>query len=271
MTAYGCCVAVDLPRSLTPSLSAAMPPGYSIHVDGPVPQRLWSMSFASDGSVQAFAEGGVLVTDPDVSLVRDVLVSDLELWVAEHSPERVFVHAGCVAIGDRAIVLPGRSMAGKSTLVEALTLAGATYFSDEYALIDSQGFVWPYARPLSIRPADGGRQRRLPLSELGGSVGHTPARVALICNLRYDPEGPWEVREVRQGEVVLSLIDNAVAARRSPEAVLTALVAATEGVTAIRGTRDDAGFAARRLLEFARALQPAIDPSQGFPFVGSAI
>jgi hypothetical protein len=46
------------------------------------------------------------------------LRSALEIAIATHAPDRVFLHAGAVADGEgRAVLLPGRSSAGKTTLV----------------------------------------------------------------------------------------------------------------------------------------------------------
>src|SRR5687768_17180193 len=63
------------------------------------------------------------------------LENALQATVAAHARGRVFVHAGVVGWRGRAIVLPGRSFAGKSTLVRALLAAGATYYSDEFAVL----------------------------------------------------------------------------------------------------------------------------------------
>ncbi len=88
-----------------------------------------------------------------------IFESDLQLYVADMAPDRVFVHAGVVVCQGRGILLPGRSFSGKSTLVAELIRAGAEYYSDEYAVLDSTGSVHPYPRPLSIR------QRRLGRNE----------------------------------------------------------------------------------------------------------
>ena len=45
----------------------------------------------------------------------EYLIGELELWVAEHAVDRVFVHAGVVAFEGRALLLPGRSLSGKTT------------------------------------------------------------------------------------------------------------------------------------------------------------
>jgi len=83
--------------------------------------------------------------------VFEAFETDLQLYVAEMAPRRLFVHAGVVGWRGQAIIIPGRTFTGKTTLVAALVKAGATYYSDEYAVLDVRGRVHPYARPLGIR------------------------------------------------------------------------------------------------------------------------
>lgn len=111
----------------------------------------------------------------------------------------IFVHAGAVAWHNRAIVVPGRTLSGKSTLVAALVRAGATYYSDEYTVIGPDGLVRPYARMLSIRPPGGGPGLRTPVSELGGTAGTEPVQMALVAHLRYDVATGWSVEELSRG------------------------------------------------------------------------
>src|SRR5205814_290720 len=102
---------------------------------------------------------------------------NLRLFVAAQAKDRVFVHAGVVAARGGAIVIPGRTFTGKSTLVAALVEAGAAYYSDEYAVLDERGRVHPFAKPISIRGAHGGRGRRLPVAALGGRAGTRPIKI----------------------------------------------------------------------------------------------
>ena len=63
------------------------------------------------------------------------------------------LHAGAVAVGPRAVVLPAAMEAGKSTLVAGLVRSGATYLSDEIAAISPKtGRLRPYPRSLSLDP-----------------------------------------------------------------------------------------------------------------------
>ena len=97
------------------------------------------------------------------------------MYIALHAPNHVFVHAGVVGVEDRAIVLPGRSFAGKTTLVAALVKAGAEYWSDEYAVLDADGLVHPYPKPLSVRINDTRETDEQPVESLGGRAGEGPA------------------------------------------------------------------------------------------------
>ena len=56
-----------------------------------------------------------LAHSPQLGYVLAMLEYDLELHVAEHTPNFVFVHAGVVGWQGRAIVIPGRSYSGKSS------------------------------------------------------------------------------------------------------------------------------------------------------------
>jgi hypothetical protein len=66
--------------------------------------------------------------------ILDAFENHLQLWVAEGAPRHAFVHAGVVGWRGRAMVIPRSSHSGKSTLAAALIRAGATYYSDEYAV-----------------------------------------------------------------------------------------------------------------------------------------
>lgn len=223
LRAYGRTVAFEVPASVTGHLLQRLPPTYR-------------RSSGTPDTVFRLEPGGA----------PDALLSELELWVAEHARPWVFVHAGCVVWRGRAVLLPGRSMSGKSSLTAALVRAGATYFSDEYAVLGASGAVRPYARALSIRPYDGGAARRVPVSEYGGRAGSGPAAVGLVAHVRHT--GSHGLEPVTRGQSVLHLLDNTVPARARPGAVLTALTAAVQGAVTVAGTRGDADETAALLL-----------------------
>ncbi len=138
-----------LPPAWEPSSSALVDQLYSLVVGGPDPRpgiRRFHLLYAGAARLARTH----LLTE-----VLERFGSDLQLYTAEMAPNRLFVHAGVVGWQGKAILLPGRSYSGKSTLVAALLQAGATYYSDEYALLDARGRVHPYPKPLSLRSPTG--------------------------------------------------------------------------------------------------------------------
>ncbi len=179
----------------------------------------------------------------------DVLESELQLTVARLARPEVFVHAGVVAVDGRAILVPGRSGAGKTTLVRALVEAGATYYSDEYAVLDREGRVHPYARRPSVRRRAGHKERH-PVPRVRG---RGPVPVGMIVETRYSTGARWDPVSLSPGERVLALLANTVPARDRPAEVLTVLARATEGTLGVRSDRGAAKQTARLLIALARS------------------
>jgi hypothetical protein len=158
LRAYGRTVGVAGPAAALDIIRERLPPSYRASDDSP--QRRWRISVIA-GLWRCDNDDGQLALVDNAVTASEIVLSDLELWVAEHARRHVFVHAGCVVVDGRAILMPGRSMSGKTSLTAALIRAGASYWSDEYAVLDSRGSVRPYPRRLAIRPYDGGRPHRV--------------------------------------------------------------------------------------------------------------
>jgi hypothetical protein len=178
-----------------------------------------------------------------------VLESDLHFQVAQHARTALFVHAGVVGWKGGAILIPGRSLSGKTSLVAALVRAGAAYYSDEYAVIDRQGCVHPYAKPLSIRDENGGAAR-VPVAEIGGRAGAETLRPVAIVLANYRLGARWRPRALTQGQALLALIDNTVLAQEQPELTMETLTRVVSSATALQGLRGESGPTARQLLRW---------------------
>jgi serine kinase of HPr protein (carbohydrate metabolism regulator) len=184
----------------------------------------------------------------------ETLESRARFYVAEHARRRVFVHAGVVGWRGRAIVLPGRSMAGKSSLVAELVRAGATYYSDEFAVLDSRGRAHPFAKPISLRAEGETRQEHFAVESLGGTAGRRALPVGLVVVTEYRRGARFRPRRLTQGQGALALLSHAVAARREPARTLDALRPVVASAPVLRGARGEAREAAREILEaLARA------------------
>jgi hypothetical protein len=185
----------------------------------------------------------------DFDAALDAFESDLRLYIAERARGRVFVHAGVVAWRGKAIVIPGRSFSGKSSLVAALVRAGATYYSDEYAVFDGRGRVHPFPSPLSLRGAEGERPTRHPAESLGHAPGTRPLPVALVAVSEYRRGARWRPRRLTPGQGVLALLSHTVPARERPAASLAALQHAVRSASIFKGARGEASEVADILLE----------------------
>jgi hypothetical protein len=181
----------------------------------------------------------------DLGSVYETLEEDLKLHVAASAPSRVFLHAGVVGWRGKAIVLPGRTYAGKSTLVEALVRAGATYYSDEYAVFDHRGRVHPFGRALKLRAraGEGGKasEHKLP-------VGTRPLPVRLVALTQYQPGAHWQSEVLSPGQAVLALMESTVPVRQRPEATLKTLREIVTQASVIKGVRGEVEEAVEQLL-----------------------
>ena len=164
----------------------------------------------------------------------------VKIYVAEMAQRRVFVHAGAVGWRGRAIIIPGRSMSGKTSLVAELVRAGATYYSDEYAVLDPRGRVHPYPQPLAIRDQFSFEQRKCHVEEIGGVTGTKPLPIGLVVVSKYKSGVRWSPRQLSAGTGVLELLANTVPARRNPEIVMTTLQAAVSEAIVVKGPRGEA-------------------------------
>ena len=215
---------------------------YSLRVGDPVARQRRS----SDHLL--YCDSTLLTRTRDLAPLLTVFTQHAELLTAFQAQDHLFIHAGVVGWQGRAILIPGRSMTGKTSLVQALVAAGATYYSDEFAVLDQQGLVHPYPVPLSIRGILGQPAQKTPVEALGGQAGSAPLPVGLVVVTAYQPGARWRPAALSAGEALLALMDNAVAARREPSYSMPILRATIAAATAVQSKRGEAGAVARALL-----------------------
>jgi hypothetical protein len=243
---------------------ALLPPGAREVADDDRVTGMYSLLVGGPGARPGLRRFNILYSaaervarSMDLEEVLGALAHELHFGVALCARERVFVHAGVVGWRGRAIVLPGRSHAGKSSLVAALVRAGAAYYSDEYAVLDAEGTLHPYAKALSLRARAGERGSPVEVAALGGRAGDAPLRVGLVVSTHYREGARWRPRPVTPAQAMLSLLDNTVVARLRPPLVKATLRTALVGVHALQGARGEADAAARAILRRASALADA--------------
>ena len=153
--------------------------------------------------------------------VVDAVESLARIRVAEFSPRHVFIHAGAVGIGGKALIIPGPSRSGKSTLVKALVECGAVYLSDEYAVLDSEALVHAFPKPVSIRIRDDGSQEdvRIP----GTGIDKPPMGCGMVLVTEYLSGADWAPSQLSPGVGILRIMENTVPLRRNTQFSLKVL------------------------------------------------
>ena len=179
-----------------------------------------------------------------------MLAPRLRLTVAEFAVDHVFIHAGVVAWKGKAVLIPGDSMQGKTTLVSELIKRGAVYYSDEYAILDKQGRVHPFAKTLSVRNMAGDtRQIEYSASALGAATAAESAEVGMVLISRYQPAATWQPEVLTPGQGVVELVRNTIPIRRDPQFALSVLKKSVEGAVSIKSVRSEASEVADWIID----------------------
>ena len=233
-------------------------PPYWEKSDSPAVDRLYSILYRNSTGAgsrrlsMVYMNGQRLMRSDDLNALFSAFESNIRLYVAEFAKDRVFVHAGVVGWKGQAIVVPGRSFSGKSTLIAELVRHGATYYSDEYAVVDPEGRVHPYFKPIELREEGSYKQAKFDVGSMGGDVGTESLPVALVLMTKYQTGASWRPKKLTSGKAMLELLDNTVSARRDPEQALGALrhlVAHADVWKGVRGEAEQTVPAILRKLE----------------------
>ncbi len=221
---------------------------------------------AVDFAIQASREpGSYQVALNGVRLGDEVSLREAIHFVQHRVPEAaallskdfVFVHAGVVAWEGEAILVPGRSLTGKSRLVMALVDAGATYYSDEYAVLDTSGRTHAYLRAPTLRENLGVSI----CSQIAGGIALPVLPVGLILHTRYVDRAVWEPRALSPQEILFALLENTLAIRQKPDICLKTLARISLHADGFASDRDEAQALAHAVLKL-RKTKRHITPSE---------
>ena len=224
-----------------------LPPGWTPRdrIDSAEPAGRFGLRETGADSYEVTVDDVPWLEHATLDVALGMLDAQIRIYVAAHARERVFVHAGVVSLGGRALVVPGESFSGKTTLVSALLELGAAYYSDEYAVLDDEGRVHPYPRRLSIRADNGNAAQE---RDVGGVAATDSAELAAIVITRYRPGAAWQPKRLSTGQGVLALLANTVPAQERPIESLRAVSRAAAGAIVLDGDRGEAGSAAKYML-----------------------
>jgi hypothetical protein len=217
-------------------------PSLRFTVEATLPDRTdptWYRVTAGDEVVYASLLEGSLVSH----LLMDV---NARAAAACRDDGTVPLHAGTVAGALGAIVLPGASHSGKTTITTALAAAGHWFVADEVSRLDPDRLtIAPYGKPVALRSASvellaptiarlrrpGSRfeidERFVPPSELApssargvsvaiGGVAAEPVEVSAIVFPRYDVNGPHRFAPLGPAETLERLMQCTLGVASTP-------------------------------------------------------
>ena len=219
----------------------------------------WDARIDGTGSLRLLVDGQTVA---DAWVTSETLPGSLDqslhLAIAEFSPQAVFLHTGVTVWNGVAILIPGRSHAGKSTLTKSLIDAGALYYSDEFAPVLPNGLVIPYPKPLSLRSSSNGSDvarageppTQIDPASLGWQLNSPPVPVGIIAAVAYDPDNPdARPKSISKAEATTVLLDNTIPMLKAPSRSLGAASKVTRQALCLAGARPEASRFARELLQ----------------------
>jgi hypothetical protein len=232
---------------------AELPPGLKRSADSEV-DMLYSVTAGDDAPTNGFhryslahANGVQLARWPEFDPIPAEVEQHLSLHLAEHAKTRVFIHAGVVGWKGKAVLLPGRTHAGKSTLVTALLRAGAEYYSDEFALVDRLGRIHPYPCPIQVRNPDE-TTYLIQAADVPARLGKKSLPLGLVLVTEHQPGKAWRPRRITPGEGMLAVLANTVSAQRAPGRALKTIAKMLSGARLLKGPRGEADATVAALL-----------------------
>ena len=210
------------------------------------------------------------------------LINEIIFRCLEKNDQGLALHAAAVQVGNRGILLPGSSGAGKSTFVAWLTACGCCYLTDELVVLSEDSRrIRPFTRPLTLRPASAKAlapyMRHLKESEVfevlrgdsGIMVPHrflnpdfTPAEppLSLILFPRYIADALPTLTELTPGIGCARLMECFVNARNIPGHGISGLARITGKIPIMELTYGSfsgaGGLLAEALPEFFRDIFP---------------
>lgn len=250
-SAYGVPITLHADADLLPHIPSPLIPGARNEVSeiaGSTHFKLYRTNSSCEITRLNVDQNGVtLLSTHDVKLAAQALESRIHQHVAAATDQVVFIHAGVVCWNHQAILIPGPSHSGKSTLVAALIEAGMAYYSDEYAVIDFEGRVHAFPRKLRLRLDVLVNAVAEPAIDLGLSQGLDPLLVSWVFNVRHIPGGTWKASALAPGQTLLAVLANSVAVRRQSEVTVRTLTRAVSSAMGFHGERGDAVIAAQEI------------------------
>ncbi len=207
---------------------------------------------AEPGSYQVLVNGTTIRRGMGAQLALTFMERHVPEAVALLAPDFVLLHAGVVGWQGRAILLPGSSWSGKTTLAMALVEAGATYYSDEYAILDCNARVHSYLRPPRVRAANE-TATGLASALSRGLPPPPPLPVGLVLFSSYSEKAVWSPCPLTCSQALFEMLAQTIAVRYKPELSLRVLREVASAARTFQTQRGEARAIAKAVFSLLQA------------------
>lgn len=226
-------------------LGEVLPGGGLNFIEQDEAERVLKVRYDGKNGFEIYKDGERINGGENAENLPDFLESQIRLTVAEYAAGKVFLHAGAVGWKEQAVIIPASSFSGKTTLVAELIKKGATYYSDEYAVLDENGLVHPFPKSLSMRGIlDDYRQVERPAKSFGATVGETPLPVGmvLICKFKKSEKQARKFvpKILSEGQGMLEILAHTIPIRYNPKFALKILNKVASRAIIAKFTRGEA-------------------------------
>ncbi len=175
----------------------------------------------------------------------------VRIVIAEHAVDLVFLHSGAVAWNGKAIIFPADSFSGKSTIVSEFVKRGAIYYSDEYAIIDKDGLLYPFPRSISLRDYTVGfRRLEVSATSLGGISGTEPLPVAYVLLLKHQTNARFRPIRLSPGVGLMKIIPQAISLRFKSKFTVEVLNTIANNAIIAESLRGEAKTTVSKIIDF---------------------
>jgi hypothetical protein len=169
----------------------------------------------------------------------EFLVDMLGSSNAARNENYVVLHAGAVSFNGTGIIFPADSYSGKSTLTSEFVKHGATYYSDEYAVISKDGRLFPYIKPISMREPGGWDQTDLDVRSFGGEPGTEPVEIGYILFTQFKKFSRWNPESISSVRAVFEMLPHSMNGKNNPEFTIQVLQNAAKKAKVLKSSRGD--------------------------------
>jgi hypothetical protein len=171
----------------------------------------------------------------------EFLIDMLGASNAARNENYVVLHAGAVSYNGIGIIFPADSYSGKSTLTAEFVKQGATYYSDEYAVISRDGRLFPYIKPISLREPGGWDQTDFDVRSFGGKPGNEPNEIGYILFTKFKKFSRWNPEFISPVRAVFEMLPHSMNGKNNPEFTIQVLQNVTKKAKVLKSSRGESG------------------------------